>query len=925
MSDIRKTSEAAPPSAGEAAGRRLDSWKAIAAYVNRDVTTVRRWERQEGLPVHRHRHAALGSVYAFTGEIDRWQSNRDGRFAPEVAAPVPDAAPVLVGRSQELRRLRGQFDRALAGTRQTVFISGELGIGKTALTRAFVDGVRSEAWIAMGQCVEQYGRGEPYLPVVEALGRVVRESRDAEVRRIVETHAPSWLNRIGMSSRGRDRGHTAGREADPGRASGELVAAVEALAAVKPVVLVIEDLHWSDHSTVEFIARLGRRPDRARLLLIGTYRLADLFDAGSPLLRVSRELHAHFQADEIELSLLTQEAIAALISRDRRWRDAESAALRLRRWSGNPLFLVHLLEHLELAGRLHDRDGEWVLELEDERPSSVPRKLRTLIEDQVDRLGDEHQQLVDAAAVAGDTWSAALVSHAAQHDIVGVERAFEDLCRRSHLVMRRDAPVPPAASSSASYGFVHEFYRRVVLERIPSATLTLLHRRTGEYLEERNTSGRTEIASELASHFESGGDVPRAVRYYVDAADNALARNADGEAQLALSRAGELVVQLQPGETRESMDHALRTRLQAVLVRRSRALSLASAAPSREEPELLECLLGLSRVQVVAGDIQSARDVAAAAVAVARATRRGVLDASAQNAVAHYLAGHFTNSRSLASGALAAADADGIPESHPERTRCSLVMAWSAWCLGLYDESRQTLDRVLSGPQSMDPSLVAAWAAPLVEWFGDSGRSLELVDAVRPERKASSDTTAPWPIDAVHGWLRLRRGHVEAGVAALVESAADLRRAGLYGSLAHVSAWLVEGLARAGQFDGAVAAAKEGLDAVRSSGARCCDPELYRLRGEALAARSRVAGGQSNTAARDAAEASFWAAISVARQQEAKMLELRATVSLARLLLESGQRDEVVNALGPLCEVFVNVTSSPDIDAARQLVHAATR
>ena len=78
--------------------------------------------------------------------------------------------------------------------------------------------------------------------------------------------------------------------------SGELIDSIEALADVKPLIVQLEDLHWSDPSTVELIARLGRRPDRARLLILGTYRLADLVDAGSPLLRVCRELRAHFQA-----------------------------------------------------------------------------------------------------------------------------------------------------------------------------------------------------------------------------------------------------------------------------------------------------------------------------------------------------------------------------------------------------------------------------------------------------------------------------------------------------------------------------------------------------------------------------------------------------------------------------------------------------
>src|SRR5262245_7104969 len=123
-------------------GRRLDSWKEIAAYLSRDVTTVRRWERREGLPVHRHRHATLGSVYAFTNEIDAWQSGRQETHHPEESALFEDAAGVVVGREREIGQLHAQLQQALGGSRRTVFISGELGIGKTSLVRAFLRAVK---------------------------------------------------------------------------------------------------------------------------------------------------------------------------------------------------------------------------------------------------------------------------------------------------------------------------------------------------------------------------------------------------------------------------------------------------------------------------------------------------------------------------------------------------------------------------------------------------------------------------------------------------------------------------------------------------------------------------------------------------------------------------------------------------------------
>src|SRR5262249_45375472 len=159
--------------------------------------------------------------------------------------------------------------------------------------------------------------GEPYLPVIEGLERLMRDPRYPDAMRVVEAHIPSWFEaRPGHPRARRHRRMTGPTIRDPGHTVGELIDALEALAAVTPLLVLLEDLHWSDPSTVELIARLGRRPDPARLLVIGTYRLADLVDSGSPLLRVGHELRVHFQADEIELPFLTKEAIAQFIAQD---------------------------------------------------------------------------------------------------------------------------------------------------------------------------------------------------------------------------------------------------------------------------------------------------------------------------------------------------------------------------------------------------------------------------------------------------------------------------------------------------------------------------------------------------------------------------------------------------------------------------------
>lgn len=196
---------------------------------------------------------------------------RSGR--PDLSDPPPKTA-ALVGRDAPLGRLRLALERAVAGQRQLVFVSGEAGIGKTALVEAFAadiggDGVR----VGRGQCVEHYGAGEPYLPVLEALGRLGRAAEGEQLVEALMRHAPTWLVELpGLLG-------DADLEAAQRRAQGtsrermlrELVEALEALTADAPLVLILEDLHWSDSATIDLLGMLARRREPARLLVVATY------------------------------------------------------------------------------------------------------------------------------------------------------------------------------------------------------------------------------------------------------------------------------------------------------------------------------------------------------------------------------------------------------------------------------------------------------------------------------------------------------------------------------------------------------------------------------------------------------------------------------------------------------------------------------
>ncbi|HEX9844453.1 MAG TPA: AAA family ATPase, partial [bacterium] len=313
-----------------------------------------------------------------------------------LAAPPPSLAPapppLVVGRAAELAQVHAWFAQARQGGRQTVFITGEAGLGKTTLVEAFLADVAAEqtAWIGRGQCIEQYGAGEAYLPLLDALGRLGRGPDGARLVACLRQFAPTWLVQLPalVGEAARAAMERQGPGVTPQRMLRELAEALEAFTAEQPVVLVLEDLHWSDVSTVEALALLARRREAARLLVLGTYRPVKLIVHDHPLKTLKQELAAHGQCAEVLLGGLSREAIATYLAQRRIAPEGREdlATFVSRRTEGHPLFMVQVVDDLAQQGLLRAPDpaaAEGAVEAIDQ---VVPQGLQQLIEAQVGQL-----------------------------------------------------------------------------------------------------------------------------------------------------------------------------------------------------------------------------------------------------------------------------------------------------------------------------------------------------------------------------------------------------------------------------------------------------------------------------------------------------------------------------------------------------------
>ncbi|MGI9303988.1 MAG: ATP-binding protein, partial [Gammaproteobacteria bacterium] len=449
--------------------------------------------------------------------------------------PADLVAPA--GRESELAQLHGWLATALQGDRRVGFISGEAGIGKTTLVDAFVAQAQelADLWIGHGQCIDHYGAGEAYLPVLEALARLCRGVDGDDLVSLLRQHAPSWLLQM-PALLSADELQTLQRTAagtTRERMLRELAEAVEVLTARRPMLLVFEDLHWSDTSTLEWLAYVTRRRDPARLLVLVTYRPVEVIVHEHPLHTILQELRGHDQSAESVLDYLSQNAIAAYLAQQSVGMPAPEDLVRAihERSSGNPLFVVALLDTLMSHGVVSvDAHGWRIAEELETVAATVPESLRQLIDGQLDQLDTEVLGLLEAASVAGAQFSAAAVAAGISGDTESIDAQLATLSRRGQFVRALGTIAWPDGTLAGHYGFIHAVYQEVLSSRVPVGRRSRLHRQIGARLETAYGVRAREIAAELAAHFVQGSDASRAARYLMFAGENAAQRSACQEA-----------------------------------------------------------------------------------------------------------------------------------------------------------------------------------------------------------------------------------------------------------------------------------------------------------------------------------------------------------------------------------------------------------
>ena len=462
----------------------------------------------------------------------------------------------LIGRKAALCQLSEYLQSALRGHRQIVFVTGEPGIGKTALVDEFQRQVATNAnpiRIARGQCVEGYGGTEGYYPMLEALGQLCRRPGGDSVVQILATQAPTWLVQFPALIKPEQReslqhellGTT--RE----RMLREISEALETIASESPLLLVFEDLLWADHSTVDLISALARRRQSARMMLIGTYRPPDVALSDHSLKALKQDLLIHHLCREVALEPLEEAEVTEYLAAE--WGGAvvpEGLAGLIHRYTeGNPLFMVTVLEHMKERQLITQESGGSTLTVPlPEVELRAPETLRQMIEIQIARLSAEEQRVLEVASASGALFCTAVCAAAANMDAEDFANLCEGLSRRHQIVSRADPLESPDGTTVERYGFVHAMYREVLYHRQSPGRRAKLHLCICERLEALYAQRLDDAAPELAHQFEQSGDWLSAIRYLQLTAETAGRRFGPRQAARILEHALELVEKLPDAE-----------------------------------------------------------------------------------------------------------------------------------------------------------------------------------------------------------------------------------------------------------------------------------------------------------------------------------------------------------------------------------------
>jgi len=807
----------------------------------------------------------------------------------------------LVGRESEVTLLLERWEQVKAGDGHVVLVSGEGGIGKSRLVHVLKEHVANELHVSWECRSVPYYRNTALYPLTDLLQRTLQwqpdETPDQKVGKLEQTLRPYRLPLeetvplfAPLLSLPIPEDRYPPLHVSPQRQRQKtletIVSILQELAEHQPVLFILEDLHWTDPTTLELLNLLIDQTPTASLLVLLTCR---------PPFQPS--WHHRSYITEMTLNHLSHAQVAQLVTgvTDGKTFPAEMLQQIVAKTDGVPLFVEEITKAMLESGQLKARDRHYEL-VGSLSTLTIPATLQDSLMARLDRLVTA-KGIAQIGATIGRQFSYELLRAIASVEAATLQQELGRLIE-AELVYQRGLP------PQATYTFKHALIQDAAYQSLLKSTRQQYHQRIAQALEAQFPETVETQPELLAHHYTEAGLSEQALPCWQRAGECALARSAMLEAVAHLTKALEVLDTLPDTPERAQQELDLQIALGPALISttghtpeaervytRARALCQQVGEPY----QLFPVLWGLRYVHQVRGQSQRAYEVGKELLDVAQQLHDPVLFVEAHRAQGNvaFWRGEFGVAHGHVQQALTRYDPQQLRD-HVVRygqnpgVFCRLFGAVALWLLGYPDQARQWSAAALTHAQELGHAFTQQQALCFSALLHLLRREVAVAQAQAEAQRALCKEqgftmylawgTIQW------GATLVAQGTWAEGLAQMRQGLAAYRTSGPFPWLLFLGL-LAEACGRAGQVEEGLRALHEALEALQTTEERMYEAELHRLRGELLLQQSASQQGK--------AEASFHQALNVSRRQQAKSLELRAAMSLSRLWQQQGKRAEV--------------------------------
>jgi class 3 adenylate cyclase/predicted ATPase len=868
----------------------------------------------------------------------------------------------FVGRQSELEQMQHALVQAQAGHGQIVGTMGEPGLGKSRLFYEFK--LTSQAGCVVLEAYSvSHGKASPYLPVIELLKAYFQiQPQDDErqrkekitgkvltLDRSLEETLPYLFSLLSINDP-----QSSLQQMDPQIRRRRTFEALKKLflreSLNQPLMLIFEDLHWIDTETQGFLDVLSESVASARILLLVNYRPEYRQEWGQKTYYTQLRL-APFGREEAEefLTVLLGEYGFPLPGRERGM-DNKFHTLKqliLDKTEGTPFFMEEVVQTLAEEGVLSGDRGHYRL-TQHATTLHISPTVQGILAARIDRLGADEKTLLQQLAVIGREFPLSLAKHV-------ISQPEEELYRLLAVLQRKEFLYEQPAFPEIEYRFKHALTQEVAYNSMLVERRKVLHERTAQVIEGLYNLNLEDHYSELAHHYSRSGNTQKAVEYLQRAGEQAAQRSAYTEAISHLTAALELLKTLPDTHERVQQELALQLTLGVpVQILKGHAAPEVGKTYNRvlelcgqvgETAHLFPALFGLWRFYLLRSDVQKTRELAEQMMRLARSSQDPSLLLEAHQALGASLfwLGELRQGRKHLEQGIALYDiqkhrSHAVLYGIDPGVYCLCFAAWDLWCLGYPDQALKNTQEAFHLAHELAHPHTLALALNITAMFHQF-RQEEAAVREQAEALLTLSTEHGFAYRAavatiMRGWVLAAAGQAEEGVVWMQEGLTAQRATGSEAVHPHFQALLAEIYGRMGQPEEGLAALAEASAMMQRTGEQWYEAELYRLKGELLLAqeikrqnskgkiqksedpdpKSQILDPQSE------AEVCFLKAIEIACKQQAKSLELRASMSLARLWRQQGKAKQAHKRLSEIYGWFTEGFDTKDLQEAKALL-----